>query len=96
MDFSTIIANIVAVILSPLQLILIPVDKLLSQIPGIGIIPASISSITGFVGSLPSTVVSLLGVSPILWNAVISVFLLNFTLLPSIQLLKKIWAWIRL
>lgn len=96
MDFPTIVTNILNVLLSPLQLILVPFDSLLAGIPGIGIIPASISSIIGFVGTFPQTLCTLFGISPVIWNALISVFIVNFTALPAIQLAKKVWAWVRL
>lgn len=92
MDF---VGFLLDIALLPLQFILIPIDALLAQIPGIGVIPSYINSLFSLIGSLPSTLVSLTGIAPLLWNIAIGVFVLFFTLSPSINIVKKIWAWLR-
>jgi len=91
----TIISNIITVLAMPLQLILIPFDMLLSQINGIEAIPQALSDITQFFTTIPETIVKLLGINPILWNGLFLTFVLYYTLAPSIQIVKKIVAWIR-
>lgn len=86
---------ILDVALLPLQLVLIPVDALLAQIPGIGLIPGYISSLFSFIGSVPQTIVALTGLSPLLWNLAIGTFVVFFTLSPTINIIKKLWAWLR-
>lgn len=93
MDF---VAFLIDVALLPLQFILIPIDALLAQIPGIGMIPSFISNLFSFIGQIPQTLVSLTGLSPILWNLAIGAFLVFFTLSPAINIIKKIWAFVRL
>jgi hypothetical protein len=96
MDMNDIINGAIAVLILPLQALLIPFDALLAQIPGIGIIPATLTSVLGYIGSLPSTLVSLSGINPIIWNALFLTFVLYFTSAPVIQFIKKVWAWVRL
>jgi hypothetical protein len=86
---------ITTVLLLPLQLILIPIDMFLNLIPNIEIVPQAISAIVGYIGFLPSTLVYLLGLSPFLWNAMFLTFILYITIAPSIQMGKKVWAWVR-
>lgn len=89
------VALILDVALLPLQLILVPVDALLAQIPGIGQIPSAINQLFSFIGTVPQTIVALTGLSPLLWNLAIGTFVLFFTLSPAINIVKKIWAWLR-
>lgn len=91
-DVVDIILNILFV---PLQVIMLPLDGLLSNIPGIGIIPSSINAIVGFVGSIPATIVKIMGVAPVLWNATITMFIAWLLASPAINLGKTIWAWLR-
>lgn len=95
MDVSLIFATLLDILVIPLQLILIPVDALLSQIPGLSVIPVSINAIVSLVGNIPSTLVHITGTSPILWNATIIVLILNLTAIPAINIGKRIWAWVR-
>lgn len=83
------------VMLLPLQLILIPIDALIALIPGLDVVPGYITAISSFVGDIPSTIVNLSGVSPILWNAVFLMFLTYISLAPSVNLFKLIWRYIR-
>ncbi len=64
-------------------------------IPNINVIPESISAIVGYVGNIPSTLVSLTGISPVIWNAIISTLLLYFAVIPTINGIKKLINWIR-
>jgi len=96
LDFDPIVDAIVNILLFPLQVIFIPIDHFLAQIPGIGIIASSIRSMTSFVGSLPETLVNLIGLSPVLWNIFFTLFMLFIVLAPAINMVKKIWAWVRL
>lgn len=91
----TILDGLTTLLFLPLQLVLIPIDYLLNQIDGISVIPESLQAVAGFIGSLPSTLVSLAGISPILWNTMFALFILYFGMAPSIQIVKKVWAWIR-
>lgn len=96
MDFvATIVEVIIAVLLLPLKLVLWPVDILLAQIPGIGAIPSGINSVVAFVGSIPSTMISISGIHPFIWNALFITFVFYIGAAPAIQMLKKIWGWIR-
>ena len=92
MDFLGLILDIA---LLPLQLVLIPIDSLLANIPGIGLIPSYIQSLFSFIGGIPQTLVALTGIAPLLWNIAIGTFILFFTLSPTINVVKKLWAWLR-
>lgn len=93
MDF---VAFFLDIALLPLQFILIPVDALLAQIPGIGAIPGYINQLFSLIGSIPGTIVALTGIAPLLWNTAIGAFIVFFTLSPAINIIKKIWAYVRL
>lgn len=92
---SNLLDIIFAFIMFPIQVIMYPVDLLLDQIPGIEVIPDSIFAIVGFIGSLPQTLVSLMGLSPFIWNALFVVFVLHLGLSPAINAIKRVWAFIR-
>lgn len=94
-NFSALFDAILSFFMFPLHVILTPVDYLLKQIPNINIIPESISAIVGYVGNIPSTLVSLTGISPVIWNAIISTLLLYFAVIPTINGIKKLINWIR-
>lgn len=94
-NFSALFDAILSFFMFPLHVILTPVDYLLKQIPNIDVIPNSISAIVGYVGNIPSTLVSLSGISPIIWNAIISTLLLYFAVTPTINGIKKLINWIR-
>ena len=57
-NFSALFDAILSFFMFPLHVILTPVDYLLKQIPNIDVIPNSISAIVGYVGNIPSTLVS--------------------------------------
>lgn len=95
MEFNDIVATIITLLMIPLQWLFVPIDALMAQIPGIAIIPSSLRQLGGFVRQLPQTLLSLTGLSPIIWNAFFTIFLLYIMLSPAINLVKKIWAWIR-
>jgi hypothetical protein len=95
MTLDFIVDVLVTILLLPLQLVLVPIDALLAQIPGIGMVPSAINAMLGFVGSIPSLIVSITGVAPFLWNALFIVFVMYITLAPGIAVIKKIWAWVR-
>ena len=94
-DFNSVFDAILSFFMFPLHIILTPVDYLLKQIPNIDVIPNSISAIVGYVGNIPSTIVSLTGISPVIWNAIISTLLLYFAIIPVINGLKKLINWRR-
>lgn len=85
----------ITLLILPIQVILIPIDSVLAQIPNIGIIPSSLNAITSFIGSTPQTLVTFMGVSPHLWNSVFLIFVLYISASPTIQIVKKVWAWVR-
>lgn len=89
------IDTVINLLLIPLQLVLTPIDMLLSRINGLEIIPQAIINITSFVGSIPSTLVNLTGLNPLLWNLFFSVFITYMLLSPGINIIKKVWAWVR-
>ena len=91
----TIFTTIISILLVPLQLVLIPIDALLAQIPGLSAVPDAINAVVGFIGVLPATFVHLLGINPLLWNAIFITFLLYVSIAPGIQIIKKIIAWVR-
>lgn len=95
MSLDFILDIIITILFVPIQVILLPIDALLAQIPGIGIVSGSISAISSFIGSIPSTLVNLVGLSPLLWNSLLLLFILYVSLAPVIQMAKKVWAWIR-
>ena len=94
-DFNSVFDAILSFFMFPLHIILTPVDYLLKQIPNIDVIPNSMSAIVGYVGNIPSTIVSLTGISPVIWNAIISTLLLYFAIIPVINGIKKLINWIR-
>lgn len=95
MDFNILITGLFTILLLPLQMILAPIDFILNAVPGIEIIPATLTTVTGVIGSLPETLVSIAGIHPLLWNASFLVFIAYIGLTPTINLVKKLWAWIR-
>lgn len=95
MDISIVVGIIVDVLLLPLQLVLVPIDALLSHVPGLSAVPAAIGSIFLIIGSIPATIVGLIGLNPVLWNILVITFVLYITAAPGINLLKKMWAWVR-
>lgn len=90
-----ILDTIVNILFVPLQLVLLPIDALLAQIPGITVIPQSINYIVSFIGTIPETIVALFGISPFLWNAQFLLFIIYIGVLPLINGVKKIWEWVR-
>ena len=95
MTIETITDALITIMLVPLQVVLIPIDALLAKIPGIAAVPSSISSILGVLGALPSTMVNITGINPLLWNVMLVTFTLFITLAPGINTIKKVWAWVR-
>lgn len=93
LDFLT--DALITILLLPLQMIFLPVDFLLDQIPGIAAVPDAISNVTQFIGSIPGTLVNILGIQPLIWNALFVTFVLYIGLAPAIQAIKKVWAWVR-
>jgi len=89
------VEGLLDILILPLQLLLVPIDALLSQITGLNVIPQSINAITALIGNIPSTIVSLTGMSPFLFNSVILISILNLTAVPAINITKRIWAWVR-
>lgn len=89
------IETILNVMLVPLQVILLPIDALISQIRGLELIPSLLNQLTDLFQNIPATFVHLIGVQPIIWNAFLTIFILDLTVVPSINILKRIWAWIR-
>lgn len=83
------------IMLLPLQVVLLPIDALLAQIPGIAAIPQTLNSFTTFIGDIPETLVALTGINPLIWNMLITVFVLYLGLAPAIQGIKNVWAWVR-
>lgn len=79
----------------PLQLILAPLDFLLERIDGIEIIAQSILWLANAVGTIPSTIVYLMGVSPIIWNGLFITYIAYMTVSPAINAIKTFWAWVR-
>jgi len=92
MDF--LLNAIVSALIMPFQLMLIPIDSVLSHINGIETIPNSISSILGYVGNIPQTLVNLFGLNPLLWNSLLLVFVAYLGLIPAVNGVKKIVAWL--
>tara|TARA_Y100000114_G_scaffold157125_1_gene187220 strand:+ start:2432 stop:2722 length:291 start_codon:yes stop_codon:yes gene_type:complete len=95
MTLDFVVDVLINILFLPLQVILIPIDALLANIPGLGAIPGSISAITSVVGVIPATVVKISGAAPILWNALFVLFVLWIGLAPTINVFKKVWAWVR-
>lgn len=94
-NFSALFDAILSFFMFPLHVILTPVDYFLKQIPNIDVIPNSISAIVVYFGNIPSTLVFLTGISPVIWNAIISTLLLYFAVIPTINGIKKLINWIR-
>ncbi len=86
---------IVTILITPLQVVLIPIDALLAKIPILAQIPSYISPIVSWIGDIPKFIVYVLGVNPELWNALFLIVILQLTLLPAINVIKMIIAWIR-
>lgn len=79
----------------PLRVIIAPIDYFLAQIPGLDAIPAALSAVSSYVGSIPGLLVSLTGINPVLWNAVIFVLLAYFGIVPLAGAIKKVLNWFR-
>ena len=95
MDLAFVTDVIITILILPLQVVLLPIDALLAQIPGIGIVASSITQLTSFIGTIPETLVNLTGIAPLLWNVFFLTFILWLTATPTINMLKKVWAWVR-
>lgn len=95
MDLDFVVDILVNILILPIQVLLIPIDSVLAQIPGISIVPSALSGFSGFIGSIPQTIVSITGIYPQLWNMFFLSFILFMTVMPSINLIKKVWAWVR-
>lgn len=87
--------GLMTLLILPLQLLMIPIDYLLSNIEGIEMIPDAITAVMDFIGSIPETLVTLMGINPVLWNVIFVLFVFYIGAAPSIQIIKKVWAWIR-
>lgn len=81
--------------LIPLKMILMPVDYFLANIPGLNAIPEALQAVSGYVGKIPETVVALIGINPVLWNAAIAVLLGYFAVVPAVNGIKKLINWAR-
>lgn len=90
-----IIDTVINILLLPLQLVIAPIDMLLNRINGLEVIPQSLAVISSFIGNIPSTLVNLTGLSPIIWNLFFTVFITYIALAPAINIIKKVWAWVR-
>lgn len=95
MDLAFVTSVLIDIMILPLQLVLVPIDYLLANIPGIAAIPSAISGVLSLIGAIPSTLVYLFGINPLIWNSLIMTFLAYITFSPTIQFAKKIWAWVR-
>lgn len=95
MNIGDIIQTIATILILPLQIVLLPIDMIFAQIPGISVIPSAVRSILAFIGSIPETIVYLFGINPILWNCIFLTFTFYITASPAIQIIKKVWAWVR-
>lgn len=95
MDMNFVLDVIVTILILPLQVVLIPIDALLAKIPGIAAVPSAINGIVTFVASVPSTLVNITGIHPLIWNALFVTFVLYIGLAPGIQGIKKVWSWVR-
>lgn len=95
LDASLVVGIIIDVLLLPLQLVLVPIDALLSRIPGLSEVPAALGSVFSLIGLLPGTLVRLLAISPVLWNILVLTFVLYIGAAPAVNIFKKVWAWIR-
>lgn len=97
MDLPMILTNvfdsIIMVFLQFVMILFTPIDALLNTIPSLAIIPQSITAIGTYIANVPSTLVSISGLSPHLWNASITIFLLFITISPAINLVKVIYSW---
>jgi len=95
MDLTQLYTILVGLAVTLFQFFLIPVDIFLSQIPNIEAVPDAILGIVSFVSSIPSLLVNVTGVLPVLWNGLFLTFLLYLTAVPTMNLIKRVWAWTR-
>lgn len=95
MGLDVVVEIIVNVLLLPLQAILIPIDLLLNNIPGLSDVPLAIGNILSFIGTIPQTLVNMSGINPTLWNVFFLTFIVYLSAAPVVNVLKKVWAWIR-
>lgn len=93
--FDGFLEGLLSVAFLPIHLVLAPIDMLLSQISGLDVIPRYIGEVTTLVSTIPSTLVSLSGLNPLLYNAIISTILLYFGVVPAVNGVKKLFNWIR-
>lgn len=91
----SIIDTVINILLLPLQLVITPIDMLLNRINGLEVIPQSLAVISSFIGNIPSTLVNLTGLSPVIWNLFFTLFITYIALAPGINIIKKVWAWVR-
>lgn len=87
--------TIVTILFLPMQLVLAPIDLLLSNFKELNVIPQSIGAIMQFISFWPSTICYLLGISPVLFSLIFITFLLYIGVIPAINGLKRVWEWIR-
>lgn len=91
----TVIDTVVTLLMMPLNAIIFPIDLLLSNIPGIEAVAIAIHAVVSYVGVIPEMIVHLTGVNPFLWNLPFLLFVLWMFAAPTINIIKKVWAFFR-
>ena len=94
-DTNTLFDAFFTLLFLPLNLIFAPIDGLLSLIPGISVIPTALQAFVSYISDLPSMILYLFRINPVLWNILSTIFLTFFFVQPTISLVKLIWSWIR-
>lgn len=87
--------TVVTILFLPLQLVLVPIDLVLSNFKELSVLPQSLGAIVQFVSVWPSTLCHLVGASPVLFSLVFTTFLLYVGLVPVLNGLKRAWEWVR-
>lgn len=87
--------TIITILFLPLQLVLVPVDLLLSNFKELAVIPQSIGAVVQFVGVWPSTICYLFGINPVLFSLIFTTLLLFIAVVPLVNGLKRAWEWVR-
>lgn len=90
------ITHVVEFIMIPLRMILAPIDYFLSGLDGIELIPSTINSIVEFISPIPATLITLLGINPIIWNLFFIIFIAFISINPIISSIKRLLVWFKL
>lgn len=93
--FTAVLDFLMSIFLNISVLLIAPLDKFLNFFPSLDIIPTTIETLGNYLGNIPSTIIYITGLSPMLWNLFFTLFIVYILTTPALNLTKKIYNWIR-